>query len=63
VSAWSRSLAIEKADNTYIEAATLYQQASVKRARWNIKLTLARMLLDRDLSNRRIKCGAQSSWT
>jgi 5'-nucleotidase (lipoprotein e(P4) family) len=42
--------------NTYIEAATLYQQASGEaRALEYQTYLLARMLLDRDLHNRRIK--------
>jgi len=46
----------QKADNTYIEAATLYQQASGEaRALEYQTYVLARMLLDRDLGNRRIK--------
>jgi 5'-nucleotidase (lipoprotein e(P4) family) len=45
-----------KADNTYIEAATLWQQASGEaRALEYQTYVLARMLLDRDLRNRRIK--------
>jgi 5'-nucleotidase (lipoprotein e(P4) family) len=45
-----------KADNTYIEAATLYQQTSGEaRALEYQTYMLARMLLDRDLRNRRIK--------
>jgi 5'-nucleotidase (lipoprotein e(P4) family) len=44
-----------KYDNTYIEAATLYQQASGEaRALEYQTYVLARMLLDRDLRNRRI---------
>jgi 5'-nucleotidase (lipoprotein e(P4) family) len=46
----------QPADNTYIEAATLYQQASGEaRALEYQTYMLARMLLDRDLGNRRIK--------
>lgn len=46
----------QKYDNTYIEAATLYQQVSGEaRALEYQTYVLARMLLDRDLSNRRIK--------
>lgn len=46
----------QKADNTYIEAATLYQQASGEaRALEYQTYVLARMLLDRDLGNRRIR--------
>src|SRR4051812_18848466 len=42
--------------NTYIEAATLYQQTSGEaRALEYQTYMLARMLLDRDLHNRRIK--------
>ncbi len=44
-----------KYDNTYIEAATLYQQSSGEaRALEYQTYVLARMLLDRDLRNRRI---------
>jgi 5'-nucleotidase (lipoprotein e(P4) family) len=46
----------QKYDNTYIEAATLYQQASGEaRALEYQTYVLARMLLDRDFRNRRIK--------
>ena len=46
----------QPADNTYIEAATLYQQTSGEaRALEYQTYMLARMLLDRDLRNRRIK--------
>src|ERR1041385_9199745 len=46
----------QQADNTYIEAATLWQQASGEaRALEYQTYVLARMLLDRDLRNRRIK--------
>ncbi|HEX3084969.1 MAG TPA: HAD family acid phosphatase, partial [Pyrinomonadaceae bacterium] len=46
----------QPSDNTYIEAATLYQQASGEaRALEYQTYMLARMLLDRDLGNRRIK--------
>ena len=46
----------QKADNTYIEAATLYQQASGEaRALEYQTYMLARMLLDRDLGNHRIR--------
>src|SRR2546423_6608135 len=46
----------QQADNTYIEAATLYQQASgeARALEWQTYL-LARMLLDRDLRNHRIR--------
>jgi 5'-nucleotidase (lipoprotein e(P4) family) len=56
---FSAALAInaqQKYDNTYIEAATLYQQVSGEaRALEYQTYVLARMLLDRDLSNRRIR--------
>ena len=46
----------QQADNTYIESATLYQQASGEaRALEYQTYVLARMLLDRDLRNRRIR--------
>ena len=46
----------QPADNTYIEAATLWQQSSGEaRALEYQTYVLARMLLDRDLRNRRIK--------
>ena len=46
----------QKYDNTYIEAATLYQQASGEaRALEYQTYVLARMLLDRDLRNRHIR--------
>src|SRR5580765_3038935 len=46
----------QQADNTYIEAATLYQQASGEaRALEYQTYVLARMLLDRDLGNRRMR--------
>src|SRR5881392_1365833 len=46
----------QQADNTYIETATLYQQVSGEaRALEYQTYMLARMLLDRDLRNRRIK--------
>src|SRR4030095_2294215 len=46
----------QKADNTYIEAATLYQQASGEaRALEYQTYVLARMLLDQDLRNRRLR--------
>jgi 5'-nucleotidase (lipoprotein e(P4) family) len=46
----------QSTDNTYIEAATLYQQTSGEaRALEYQTYVLARMLLDRDLHNRRIK--------
>src|SRR6266513_3311579 len=46
----------QQADNTYIEAATLYQQASGEaRALEYQTYMLARMLLDRDLRNHRIR--------
>src|SRR6185436_472224 len=46
----------QTADNTYIEAATLWQQASGEaRALEYQTYVLARMLLDRDLGNRRIR--------
>src|SRR5580765_5125366 len=46
----------QQSDNTYIEAATLYQQASGEaRALEYQTYMLARMLLDRDLGNRRIR--------
>lgn len=46
----------QQADNTYIEAATLWQQASGEaRALEYQTYVLARMLLDRDLRNRRIR--------
>ena len=46
----------QQQDNTYIEAATLYQQTSGEaRALEYQTYMLARMLLDRDLRNRRIK--------
>jgi len=49
-------LAQQQADNTYIEAATLYQQASGEaRALEYQTYLLARTMLDRDLHNRRIK--------
>src|SRR5205085_1558960 len=52
----AQSPAERKADNTYIEAATLYQQASGEaRALEYQTYMLARMLLDRDLGNRRIR--------
>src|ERR1043166_6678915 len=45
-----------KSDNTYIESATLYQQASGEaRALEYQTYVLARMLLDRDLRNHRIR--------
>src|SRR2546423_7489919 len=45
----------QKADNTYIEAATVWQQASGEaRALEYQTFILARMLLDRDLHNHRI---------
>lgn len=46
----------QQADNTYIEAATLYQQASgeARALEWQTYV-LARMLLDRDLRNHRIR--------
>jgi 5'-nucleotidase (lipoprotein e(P4) family) len=48
--------AAQKSDNTYIEAATLYQQASGEaRALEYQTYLLARLMLDRDLHNRRIK--------
>ncbi len=46
----------QKADNTYIEAATLWQQASGEaRALEYQTYVLARLLLDRDLRNHRIR--------
>jgi 5'-nucleotidase (lipoprotein e(P4) family) len=46
----------QPADNTYIEAATLYQQASGEaRALEYQTYMLARMLLDRDLGHHRIR--------
>src|SRR5437868_2001553 len=46
----------QPSDNTYIEAATLYQQASGEaRALEYQTYMLARMLLDRDLRNHRIR--------
>src|SRR2546430_10641776 len=46
----------QKADNTYIEAATVWQQASGEaRALEYQTFVLARMLLDRDLRNHRIR--------
>ncbi|MFN2577551.1 MAG: 5'-nucleotidase, lipoprotein e(P4) family [Pyrinomonadaceae bacterium] len=46
----------QQADNTYIEAATLWQQASGEaRALEYQTYVLARMLLDRDLRNHRIR--------
>jgi 5'-nucleotidase (lipoprotein e(P4) family) len=46
----------QPSDNTYIEAATLYQQASGEaRALEYQTYMLARMVLDRDLGNRRMK--------
>src|SRR6266704_3531161 len=46
----------QQADNTYIEAATLYQQASGEaRALEYQTYVLARMLLDRDLRNHGIR--------
>jgi 5'-nucleotidase (lipoprotein e(P4) family) len=46
----------QKADNTYIEAATLWQQAAGEaRALEYQTYLLARMLLDRDLRNHRIR--------
>src|ERR1043166_2301336 len=46
----------QQADNTYIEAATLYQQAlGEARALEYQTYMLARMLLDRDLRNHRIR--------
>ncbi|HYX28357.1 MAG TPA: 5'-nucleotidase, lipoprotein e(P4) family [Pyrinomonadaceae bacterium] len=46
----------QHADNTYIESATLYQQASGEaRALEYQTYVLARMLLDRDLRNHRIR--------
>jgi 5'-nucleotidase (lipoprotein e(P4) family) len=46
----------QQADNTYIEAATLYQQASGEaRALEYQTYMLARMLIDRDLRNHRIR--------
>jgi 5'-nucleotidase (lipoprotein e(P4) family) len=46
----------QQADNTYIEAATLYQQASgeARALEWQTYV-LARMLLDRDLRNHRMR--------
>ena len=52
----SATVVAQKADNTYIEAATLWQQASGEaRALEYQTYVLARMLLDRDLRNRRIR--------
>src|SRR5256714_15258602 len=56
VSAATMMAQSQKADNTYIEAATLYQQASGEaRALEYQTYVLARMLLDRDLGNHRIR--------
>src|SRR5262245_57595276 len=46
----------QKADNTYIESATVWQQASgEQRALAYQTFALARMMLDRDLRNHRIR--------